>query len=325
MDIVASTLEKLHCLLEIDSVPGRGTRFRMTLPLYSIIEHVMVFRTEGKLFGVPMTFVKTAAEGESQFSRSSDASAARPLEAVDLLKLGSRTRADEGKKLVLGLQRRQTQAASSASSRQGSFKEQEDLTLVVDEIVGPEEIVVRPLPDLVKHHPFLSGVTVSGRGEILQLLDCYRLIQQARQLTREPVSEPPALASPENRPWSVLVTDDSISARRRLVQKLKPYNVKITEATDGLVALEKLREQSFDILFTDLEMEQMNGFDLLAEIPHASIERPRHMVMITSRTEPAVRKRARELGALACLAKPISDEDLQAILQEMQVCEGTPN
>lgn len=325
MDIVASTLERLHCLLEIDSEPGRGTRFRMTLPLFSIIEHVMVFRACGRLFGVPMTFVKSAVESRS---KSADGMVAthspegdaplKVIEASDVLQLGGILREGEGRQLVLGPQRRLSRKRAVKIGQNAVDTSMPDIVLTVDEILGPEEIVVRPLPTMLKHHPFLSGVTVSGRGEILQLLDCHRLIKRCQKGQQKEDSNTAGKRTAKplgERQWKVLVTDDSISARRRLVDRLAPYGVQVTEAGDGSEALERLRDERFDMLFTDLEMERMNGFDLLAEIQLNSGLRPDLLVMITSRTEQEVRDRSRQLGAHACLPKPITEEALDAVLR----------
>jgi CheY-like chemotaxis protein len=89
----------------------------------------------------------------------------------------------------------------------------------------------------------------------------------------------------------------------------------VTAATDGLVALEKLREATFDFVFTDLEMPRMNGYELISELRNHPTWQRLPVVVISSRSGDKHITKAMNLGASSFLSKPFTQEQLQQVLQ----------
>ena len=112
----------------------------------------------------------------------------------------------------------------------------------------------------------------------------------------------------------VLVVDDSLSARKRVVRSLRRYPVDIVEACDGRQALEILKKQHFDAIFSDMEMPHISGMELLAEVNSSSRPDVPPIVIISSRNEIEFTSRAKELGANNYLFKPLGDEALDSAL-----------
>jgi chemosensory pili system protein ChpA (sensor histidine kinase/response regulator) len=188
------------------------------------------------------------------------------------------------------------------------------VAILVDEIVGPEEVVVRSLPGLLKQHPLCSGATLSGMGEIVLVLDAHRLAELGVHRQRAGESSATIAVSQDAkgaaRSPKVLVADDSLSARKRVIQTLGRYDVRVVEAGDGAEAIELLKTESFAAVFTDLEMPRVNGLQLLTHIKQD--ERLRHLpvVIISSRDDEELRHQASENGVHDYLGKPIEDEAL---------------
>jgi chemosensory pili system protein ChpA (sensor histidine kinase/response regulator) len=188
-------------------------------------------------------------------------------------------------------------------------------------VIGPEEVVVRPLPTLMKQHPFCAGATLSGMGETVLFLDARRLIEYHEMVGAEHVSAPanedsttrakPGTRSQRSR---VLVVDDSLSARKRVVRSLRRYAVEIVEASDGKQALAILKTQRFHAIFSDMEMPHVSGMELLAEIRSNDHFARTPVVIISSRNEVEFTSRARELGASDYLFKPLADDALDHAL-----------
>ncbi|MGV3482844.1 MAG: response regulator [Planctomycetaceae bacterium] len=298
MDVVASTLHRMRGWLDIESEPQRGTRIRLSFPLPSVIQHAMVFRCGDQLFALPMQAVHSIGEASKSQTWLSFAELLgdRPAPALDSCQ-----------KIVLACESPVSSAATGSRN----------VTLLVDEVIGPEEVVVRPLPTLLKPHPFCSGATLSGMGKTVILLDARRLVESQIHLLRSsdaPCETVSAASDRESTPLTsrprVLVVDDSISARKRSVRSLRRYSVEIVEAGDGKEALELLKSQSFAAVFSDMEMPHVSGMELLAEIN--SIHHPQRpsVVIISSRSEPEFTERAAELGATSYLIKPLTDEAL---------------
>lgn len=305
MDVVAAAIARMRGWIEIDSSPGQGTTFRLTFPLPSVIQHTMVFCSAGQIFALPMQFVQAAG------------GSAKNIRAVPFANLFAEAGAEgatgaaenapaPAQILVLASQAAQTSSAVGPDPH--------PFALLVDEIVGPEEVVVRPMPSLLKHHPLCSGATLSGMGEVVLVLDKRRLMELvARHESPHTANRPFAThaedGSPAERP-RVLVVDDSPSARKRLVHSLNRYSVEITEASDGTEASELLQTHSFAAVFSDLEMPRRNGLELLAEIRTRASEHDLPVVIVSSRAEHEFQDRARQLGANAYLKKPLADAAL---------------
>lgn len=317
MDVVANTLDRLRGWIQVESEPGQGTAIRLHVPLPSAIQHVMLFRDGGQLFALPMQFVSGAdADGEGLRPRSLAERLGNPgrrdPEAADRDR-GPKRPNLPSQVLVLdgGFNR-------EPGGGQNPARKPLRLALRVDEILGPEEVVVRPLPALLKSHPVCTGATLSGMGETVLVLDPHAVAGGAgrsRITAPDPVEPNPRRAA-LRRP-QILVTDDSVTARQRLVQSLQRYEVEITEASNGAEALERLRHQNFAAVFSDLEMPGVDGLELLAQIKGDGRTSGIPVVIVSSRTEEEFRGRARELGVSEYLGKPIDDETLDRALTEV--------
>lgn len=296
MDVVASAIARMRGWVEVDSMPGHGTTVRLTFPLPSVIQHTMVFRASNQIFALPMQFVQGAGSSTEE------------VRAVPFGKLFGAADAWENAATPTQMLVLASQTSSTGMSDTRRF------ALLVDEIIGPEEVVVRPMPSLLRHHPLCSGATLSGMGEVVLVLDKRRVMELVlRHASPRPADDGPLAAKPDRSDSDlpkVLVVDDSLSARKRLVRALNRYQIEITEASDGVEASEILKTHSFAAVFSDLEMPRKSGLELLAEIRAGGCEKDLPVVIVSSRLEDELRTRAIELGANAYLTKPLASTAL---------------
>ncbi len=131
--------------------------------------------------------------------------------------------------------------------------------------------------------------------------------------------EPPAV--PYTGKLRVLFIDDSVSVRKVAERALKQLNLDVTLAIDGMDALEKLRAGTFDIIFTDLEMPRMNGYDLIRDLRYVPQFKEIPIVVVTSRSGKKHRDQARALGANDYLTKPFTGESLSNAIEAL--CDWT--
>lgn len=116
----------------------------------------------------------------------------------------------------------------------------------------------------------------------------------------------------------VLIVDDSATARmiiRRCLEINGLYEAKFWEAPDGRAALDVLRRQPIDLLFTDLNMPTMDGAELLASIRGVPMFAKMRIAVITSADNPAKEEELRQLGADAVLSKPVTPAALAQVLE----------
>ncbi len=304
MDVVAEALGRMRAWVEVESRPGEGTTMRLSIPLRTVIEHTMVFRYGGQLFGLPMQAVRSAGE----------APAGREGEEVVCCEqlLGRPATGDRPRHRLTLAGSRKPGANSSPSAPAGQ------LVVPVDEIVGPEEVVVRPLPPLLRLQSLVVGVTLAGSGELLLLLDGQRLIDMTRGSAQRPQRSKPQQveAADVEGMRRVLIVDDSISARRCLARIVQNAGCEPVEAADGKEALQQLRQGEFAAVFSDLEMPGMSGFDLLRAMD-ADDTRQIPVTIVSSRQEEPYREEATRLGAITYLNKPVTDSRVYEVLQRM--------
>ncbi len=301
MEVVALAIEKMHGRIEIHSDQGTGTTMRFTIPLRSGIEHVLVFRSAGQLFALPMQAVESTRRGSDSGNRA---------EGHNLAEVLSMRSVDQQSQDTIVMR-------DSNRSRDKSADGKKRCEFLVDDIVGPEEVVVRSLPVFMEQHPLFCGITLSGTSETVLLIDSERL-QNFCTTHFEGQSLQPNTSEdqPDSRAHRILVVDDSLSARKHLVRKISAAGYVTIEAGDGLAALECLRKQTVDFIFTDLDMPQMGGLELLADLqrgPYSDIP----VVVVSGRAEQDFRDRAAEAGATDFLVKPATDEQLSGVLEKL--------
>jgi chemosensory pili system protein ChpA (sensor histidine kinase/response regulator) len=171
---------------------------------------------------------------------------------------------------------------------------------------------VKSLGELLNGHPLLSGITLSGDGELILILDVPGLLDpRSAQAT--------VSASPGDLPTGaprVLFADDSLSVRKVAEKLLTELGAEVTLAVDGQEALEILGRHPFDMVFTDLEMPRMHGYELIQAISASATLRHLPVVVVTSRSGQKHRDEAHALGARDYLTKPFDRKGLAEALRK---------
>ncbi|SEG23798.1 response regulator [Marinobacterium lutimaris] len=113
-------------------------------------------------------------------------------------------------------------------------------------------------------------------------------------------------------PIPVVICDDSPLARKQMIRALKEWNLSVTEASHGLAALEAARAGKAHLLFLDLNMPIMDGYQALERIRAHDL--PSIVVVVSGDVQPEARKRVLEMGAIGFIRKPIDTEAVRDAL-----------
>ena len=290
MDVVSTTLEQLRGRIEVESVTGKGTTIRLLIPRRTGIEHVMVFRSQYQLYALPMQSIvsaKTSREGFDSLSR-----------------LAFSGKHDSRSSNVLVIKR-----SGLAGDEQDS-----SIAISVDELLGPEEVVVRGLPPMLRNHPLFCGITLSGSGEKVLLLESESVADYCLPESELDNSNIREIANESG--LKALVVDDSMTARRHISKILKANGFVVVEAGDGLEAIETLHRTSFDLVVTDLDMPRLGGLELLADIRNGKYcDAP--AIVVSSRDDAGFRQQAMEYGACDFINKPVTKQYFQQQLEKL--------
>ncbi len=306
-DAARHEIQRLGGTVRVAALPAGGTCFTVTLPLTLAISRALLVVAQGRIFAVPMHFIERLLDlGELTATASAGAVripyAGRQLVLRDLvavLGLGDSPPAGQGPALVLRL---------------GDQR----WALRVDALLRQEEIVIGSLGELLAGHALFSGAAIAGDGTLIPVIDVPGLLQQSAIVapppTPAPVALPPTATPAVAGGPRVLYVDDSLSVRKVAERHLRELGAVPTMAGDGAEALALLRAGEFDLVFTDLEMPHLNGYELLREIRAAPGLEDLPVVVVSSRSADKHRALATELGASAHLPKPFTAEMLQQAL-----------
>ena len=166
MDVVRKNIEKLNGSLEIESKHGAGTRMRVKIPLTLAIIHALMIRTGADIFAIPLANVdETVRINVGDISM---------IEGVEVIYLRGQSLPVFRLSTLFGIrsdkdtERLYVVIVSSGGQRVG---------FVVDEMMGQDEVVIKPLVDYVQEKSGFSGATIIGDGRISLILDVYEMVR----------------------------------------------------------------------------------------------------------------------------------------------------
>ncbi len=282
LDAVRSVVESLQGRIEVTSVLGQGTRFVVTLPVDLGSSPVLVVRTLEQVVGIPMLAVEATQMTRTDNLRIGKRKAhlEHQGQLIPVVDLGSRlglrtpTLPTEGQPLMI---------VQSGGKR---------VALVVDAVVGDKDLVIRPLPAEVREVPTYQGAATLSRGELLLILRPDWLVAEQAQSTA---------AAPQSR--RALVVDDSLTARALHRAMLEAGGFTVHLAASGARALERLAADTYDVVICDLDMEEMDGAQLVARVRERKETRSLPFILVSAHEAQAARERCLKAGADGFLSK----------------------
>jgi two-component system chemotaxis sensor kinase CheA len=297
MDVVRkSIVEELKGTILIETREGIGTTFLLRLPLNLAVFPLFMLSSNTKTCALPATSIaEMLLIQKSEIIEIVNKRAIRLREQIipvedlaSILKLPGNSAIEADEVLIVII-------------RDG----EEKLGLVVDEIIGREEMVVKPLPVHLQNLRMVSGVTIGERNSIINVLHVPELFRQAHD-----ISEPGRRTHEvkHDRIQSILVVDDSINTREIEKSILEAYGYSVVTAEDGEEAFEMSRDVLYDLVITDVEMPRLDGFSLTERLRGDERYRNVPIIIVTSREKDEDKKRGITVGANAYIVKGAFDQ-----------------
>ena len=302
MDIVNTEIKQLNGQLSIDSRSGEGTSFRITLPFTLAINQALLVQSEDELYAVPMN----AVEGVVRVSAEEVIAKINSGEPV----IEHTGHSYELKQLASLLHQYEAHISDGQTVlpvlllRAGDHR----IALLVNEVLGNREVVIKSLGTLLSKLASISGATILGDGKVVLVLDIAGMIRAsvASSAKLTPASE----KAVEQRQQTIMVVDDSITIRKVTSRILERHNFHVVTAKDGVDAVSKLQETTPDLMLLDIEMPRMDGYELAGHVRNQKETKDLPIIMITSRTGKKHKDRAMSLGVNQYLGKPYQEGEL---------------
>ena len=294
LDSVADAVRKIGGDVWIDGGPGMGITVTLNLPVTRRGESILVVRAGGFLVGIPTHQVHAFSGPEA---------ARRPAEARD--------NDAEDKACRLHLGSRLGQADGSASTVVHLEFAGVPVDLVVDNVIGEEEVFLQPWPQFLVDSPGTEALAVLANGTPIAVLDLQHFVQaddHGNQIVIEAPAQAPAL--------KVLLVDDSRITREMLRRILVDAGIEVISVAAGEEALAILEIREVDCLVTDIEMPGIDGLELTRRIRGRSQWEHLPVVVVSTRNQADDRMAGLQAGADAYLAKQnLIGGDLVALVQ----------
>ncbi|MGD0726632.1 MAG: response regulator [Spirochaetia bacterium] len=296
MAIVREKVERLGGEITLDTRLGAGTTFRLLLPLTVSTVRGLLIRAGEQSFIIPVTFVERVASTKKDSVQTVEnratvllggraVSFVRLHEVLELPADGSAEKGTESLPMVI----------LAASERRIAFQ--------VDEVVGEQEVLVKSLgPQLVRVRN-VGGAAVLATGKVVPILNVADLMKSAVKTSSQPVPTREVGEPTAPRQRSILVVDDSITARTLLKSILEAAGYLVRTAVDGAEAFATLRETKFDLVVSDVDMPRLNGFDLTSKIRADKNLADLPVILVTALESREDRERGIDVGANAYIVK----------------------
>ena len=310
MDVVKTNIEKLNGIIDIDSELGEGSVFKLKIPLTLAIMQSLLVSVQEEFFAIPLASVlETVRISIDEIYTIEGKNVLRIRnEILSLVRLSDMFGVEQVFEssehvyvVIIGL----------AESKLG---------IIVDGLVGQEEIVIKSMGDYLQGIEGIAGATIRGDGGVTLITDVAALMKLAKEINVDLTQQIGAEAQQKSRPeeYNLLIVDDSKTDRSIMKKALQPLGVTLSEAVNGVEALNLIKsgETSFDAVLIDIEMPQMDGYTLASEIRKYSRYKNLPLLAVTSRVSKADRLRGIESGMTEYITKPYSAEYLMETVRK---------
>lgn len=311
MDVVKTNIEKLNGIIDIESEKGVGTTQKLKIPLTLAIIQALLVAVQEEYYAIPLSSViETVRVSQDEIYTVDGKSVLRLRDEVlsivrlaDIFKVDSvLENTNEVYVVVIGL----------AEQKMG---------VIVDYLVGQEEVVIKSLGYYLKGTEGIAGATVRGDGKITMIVDVAAMMEMAKEVKVNitKLAEENAVAKIKNSPsdYVVLAIDDSNTDRAIMKKCLKTLGVTVLEAANGVEGLDIVKngDKQLDAVLVDIEMPKMDGYTFASEVRKYNKFKNLPLIAVTSRNSKTDRMRGVESGMTEYITKPYTPEYLVNVVK----------
>ncbi len=298
LPIVKERVEQLGGEIRVESRAGSGTTVRMVLPATVATFRGLLVRAGGQPFLLPLEAVERGIrvgpdEIESVEGREAIRWNAHPLSVARLSRLLGLQAGDDRRELP--------SKQPCVVLRLG----QDRVGLLVEEILGDREVLVKELRPPLQRVKNVAGTGLLGSGQVVPILRPGDLLKSVRVALRP--QAPPAAPPEKGREPMILVVDDSITTRTMEKNLLETAGYRVRVAADGIEAWTFLKSEEVDLVVSDVDMPRMDGFELTTRIRADRKLADLPVVLVTALEAREDKERGIEVGANAYIVKSSFD------------------
>jgi len=309
LDIVRHNIEQMKGKIAVSSKKGEGTEFKLSLPLSLATVNGFFVSSAGEKFLLPATYVREIV-------------IVHPEEELDLLN----RKAYKLRNMIIPLY-----PLSVLLDREGEDTGNpeklfvvivesmgEIVGIVVDSVIQYNSLIYKPVPPNLSALKSVQGIVFDENYNIINILFIPEIVNRFKRIRN--IDTRRRLSSAAREYKKILVVDDSFTTREieKSILELEHYDV--TTATDGIDGLEKLKQQHFNLIITDIQMPRMDGLTFIENLRHDARYSKTPVIVISSDEDEEKRQQFTKVGADQFLLK--SDFDRGNLVMEVKQLIG---
>ncbi len=293
LDVVKQNIEILGGRIHIDSQLGKGTTFELQIPLSLSIIPVILIEENSQFYGIQTSSVDEVVlarkhEIKTENERPCLVHAGRSVPLIWLSDVIGNKRAESNRFPVL--------LVSSLNDVVG---------IVVERVETERHIMLKDLSGVLSLSKLYSGAAIQSDGKILPVLDAMSIIESSLDTTRKLV---PTIKNYNTSELKILVSDDSLTTRELYRNMLTAAGFEVATAIHGADALKKLQQNNYDLLISDVQMPELDGYQLTAQVRRDKRLSALPIILISSLASEDERRKGLESGADAYIVKSLFEQ-----------------
>jgi two-component system chemotaxis sensor kinase CheA len=298
--IVREKVEKLGGIVSCESKLNVGTTLKIILPMTLATFRGVLIRLDGQLFVIPTANVDRIIRIKLDEIRT--------IENKDAISLNGRTIPFVPLHAVLEIPQKEKKSDQEFVTVLVLGTAEKRIAFSMDEVLNEQEVLVKSLGSQLSRVRNIAGATVLGTGKVVPILNVTDLMKSAVKVSAVPFKAAFADKEVKAEKKSILIVEDSITARTLLKNILETAGYNVKTAVDGIDALTALKTEEFDLVVSDVDMPRMNGFDLTAKIRSDKKLADLPVVLVTALESREDRERGIDVGANAYIVKSSFDQ-----------------
>ncbi len=295
MDVVRVIANRLGGSVSVTSEPGRGTKVLLDLPLSLALTRAVLVSVNDELLAIPTSPIRRILGVPSRTA------AERPFASV--IEVDGETIPLAPLAGVLGL------PGAGAADQSALIIEARGsrVAISVDAVLDEQELVFQQLRGPLQDQATWSGAAILGNGEIVPILDVQAIIERAIHSPEPALPVASSFVPVASASGRILVVEDSLVAGELLTGILCGAGYEAAVTHHGIEALEVLRRDEWDLVISDVDMPEMDGFEFTEQVRGDPRLRDTPVIIVTSRDSEDYRQRGVAAGADAYVTKGTFD------------------
>lgn len=295
LDVVKTNLNTINGTITVKTEKGKGSTFCLSVPMTLATEKAVIAQCQNQCFAISSHSIAKLLIVDTNKIKYVDATQSLMIDETPI-PIRSLT-------AILNQSSAETIPLKEKASLILLKKDHHTVALLVDEIIGEREIVIKALQKPLNKLPCILGGTLSSDNQVIIVLNGEELCNKALNIAYQETFTMEKSQQEDRQKLHILVVDDSITTRTLEKNILESKNYEVSIAVNGQEAWDLVQVTPYALVITDVSMPLMDGFKLTEKIKRNEKTKSIPVIIVTSLGSDEEKKRGLDAGADAYIVK----------------------